>query len=313
MTKEKLYETLNGIDDELVEEAERYKKKKVLIQFKWGILVACFVLIVIIGIIQVLKLHTVSINGNDISEGTNKDNDTIGDSYDSEYTIKISIGEREAIYQQVFDKQDQIEEQRGKEFQQTEENIWFYRKDLDTLQYLIMQDKEGKLTLWRFLYFITKGDTYTYKEVFETIYGIYSAEDIISITTTAEKKNNTEKGQLIYNAIGKHTYSNPSDMVAFYNIIANVECRGGALMALPERDETRFTYSFSTDAKDKLDSGELNAGTRHLNILLSNGQTINRLLYDALVGDFYEYNGVYMKGTLTEEEVAILNKIFEIE
>ena len=149
MTKEKLFETLSDIDDELVEEAENYKKRNVFATFKWGLCAACFVILLMVGIAELLrepKVYERPIIGT-------QDDVYINQNFSPVYE-KVTIGERQAIYEMISDKQNEISEQKGKEFQRTDEVMWFYKKDTKTLQYLIKQDEEGNLSLWKFKYFI---------------------------------------------------------------------------------------------------------------------------------------------------------------
>lgn len=149
MTKEKLFETLNDMDDELVEEAGNYKKRKVPATLKLGLCAACFVIILIVGIVETLRepkfYETPMFDAqNDVH---------IEQNFASVYE-KVTIGERKAVYKMVSDEQNEISEEKGKEFQRNDEVVWFYIKDTETLEYLIMQDKEGKLSLWEFKYFM---------------------------------------------------------------------------------------------------------------------------------------------------------------
>ena len=148
MTKEKLFEILNDMDDELVEEAGNYKKRKVPVILKWGLCAACVVILLTVGIVEVFrepKLYETPMIG--------VQNDAyINQNFSPVYT-EITIGERNAIYEKVSDKQNEISQEKGTEFQRDDEVVWFYIKDAETLEYLIMQDKEGKLSLWKFKYF----------------------------------------------------------------------------------------------------------------------------------------------------------------
>jgi hypothetical protein len=199
----------------------------------------------------------------------------------------------------------------GEIYSQTGDVTWYYPSDTDNLKYLIREESDGTLSLWVFSDFaVDDGDTYNYGDVLSIIYGVESAEDIVSITSAPSKANNTDLGQQIQKEVGTHTDSDREDIAAFYDIVKNVVCFGADSESVA--DENRFTYSFSTDAQDKLRSGESTYATRCLTVTLNNGTTIDSWQYDALSGSFFEYGGIFTQ-PLPDETVSVLNQMFGIQ
>ena len=205
-----------------------------------------------------------------------------------------------------------LEKYVGEIYKEAEDGVWYIPKDTNNLKYLIKQDNNGEYSLWVFSAFeVENGNTYTYGYVMKTIYGVQSAEDIESIITTPSNSNNTDYGREIQKKIGTEKYTDRSSIEAFYNIVQNVVCYGENAYE-NAGDNRRFEYSFSTDAEDKLHSGESTYGTRFLKVTLKDGTTIDSWKYSALSGAFYEYGGIFTQ-PLPEEEVYTLNEIFGIK
>jgi hypothetical protein len=224
---------------------------------------------------------------------------------------EINIGNCVATYNEVTLKNAALEKYVGEIYSQTGDATWYYPSDTDNLKYLIRQETDGTLSLWVFSDFVVDdGDTYNYGDVLSIVYGVESAEDIVSITSAPSKANNTDLGQKIQSEVGTHTYSDRDDIAVFYDIVKNVVSFGADSESVA--DQNRFTYSFSTDSQDKMTSGESNYATRSLTVTLKNGTTIDSWQYDALSGSFFEYGGIFTQ-PLPDESVYTLNQIFGIE
>jgi hypothetical protein len=223
----------------------------------------------------------------------------------------IPVDGRMARYEQMNIPGNKLERYVGNEYLKTESIIWYFPDGVDNLKYLIRKDPDGSLTLWMFTSFeMEEGETYTYGDVLSMIYGVESAEDIVSITSAPSKADNTDLGQKIQKEIGTHTDSDREDIAAFYDIVKDVVCFGADSESVA--DQNRFTYSFSTDSQDKLTGGESTYATRCLTITLHNGTTIDSWQYDALSGSFFEYGGLFTQ-PLEENDVAALNVMFGIK
>ena len=221
---------------------------------------------------------------------------------------------------------------------------WHAVSGLDGYKYLILEQADGTLSLWEFVCFVTaaeaeiddseerkeehrrewerimeaaypgaKFSSYTYGELFRTVYGVKSWEDIASITAAPSQANNTELGLAIQKQVGTKVFDDPETIRAFYDCVTQTVCTGRSSWVTYYRtvDPTRFSYSFSTDAADKLTSGESTWGDRWLTITLKNGTTIDRLKYKSLAGVLFEFNAIFSE-PLSEEQVAVLNGIFGI-
>lgn len=141
-------------------------------------------------------------------------------------------------------------------------------------------------------------------------YGVYSAEEIVSITTSPMKGNNTALGKKIQKEVGTKTYTELEDITLFYNIVNRIVCYG--VDNDNPADNTRFTYSFSTDENDKLTSGESTYGGRCISIEFADGTILDSWKYSALSGSFFEYGGIFTE-PLEESDVYALNELFGIK
>lgn len=301
MNTKKFSEAMGEIDSKYVEKSANYRpKQKKHGWVKWVSMAACLCLAVVGGIL--FNSHsTQDFNSMIAKNGTDN---TV------HYTF-IEIGERTACYHEVSIDSSELERYVGEQYQQSDNGNWFYPAGVDNLKFLIKQADNENLSLWVFSDFIvSKGDTYTYGDVLKTIYGVDSADGIVSITTTPSRRNNTDLGKSIQKEIGTHTYNDTEDIISFYDIIVDVECFGPDSESLG--DQNRFSYSFSTGEQDKLTSGESTYAERILCVTLANGTTIDSWNYDALSGCFYECGGIFTV-PLADEAVYILNEMFEIK
>lgn len=223
---------------------------------------------------------------------------------------------------------------------------WYYPKGSGNLKYLIKEDFNGELSLWMFRSFVvdekiipeeldneektsyeeemasltnfydtlfpgTIRSPYTYGEVYELIYGVTEANDIISITAEPSDANNTDLGKQIQNDIGTHTYTDRDDIDTFYAATKDLLCYGEDGWKGYYYMYYRFSYSFSTDNQNKLSSGEMTYGSRYLTLILSDGTTIDSMKYDAIRGCIYEYHGI-ISAPINETVVLKVNDIFGI-
>ena len=228
----------------------------------------------------------------------------------------------------------QLEEIKGDEFLRQDEEVWYRLKDCPQMKYLILEDSSG-LSLWQFssLYTPDAGQSQdpdlvynpeedpfraaypdanfgavSYGELYQFIYGLNGPEDILLITAEAPNMGGGPLAGEIREKIGTQTIADTQLIALFYEIIKDAPYNCGD----PSRiDERRFTYAFSTDAKDKDASGESLWGGRYLTLTLGNGVTIDSLKYSALSGIFYEHGGI-LPSFLADEQVSVLNALFGI-
>lgn len=300
MTNEKLYEAIGDISDKKIKEAKRVRKVKQPIWLKWGAMAACLCLLAIGGFL--INLHK-PVNFNSMINR--------GSVETAMYMTTIPIDERIACYQQMNIKGNKLEKYVGAEYVETGSMFWYLPEGTNNLKYLIRKDVNNSLTLWRFSYFeMDEGETYTYGDVLTIIYGVDGAEDIVSITTSPMKGNNTAFGKEIQKEVGTQTYTDLEDIYLFYNIASGIICYG--VDSDNPADNTRFTYSFSTDGGDKLITGESTYGTRCISVEFTDGTILDSWKYSALSGSFFEYGGIFTE-PLAESDVDELNNIFGIK
>lgn len=303
MRKEDFAEILGSINENYVEEAASIKKVRKPVWLKWGAVAACLCLVAAGSIFY--RAQNPADFQTMVAQGSVN---TVA------YMTQVPINDWTAVYQQMNFGGDKLERFVGAELLETGSAIWYRPDGSGNLKYLIREDESGALTLWAFISFkMNEGETYTYGDVLSIIFGVECAEDIVSITTSPIRSNSTDIGEAIQKEVGTHTYSDPEDISAFYDIAKNIVCFGccGAYRDNPA-DNTRFTYSFSTEKSDKLTSGESTYGTRCLSIALADGTTLDSWKYDALSGSFFEYHGIFTE-PLAEDDVHTLNEIFGIQ
>lgn len=301
MNAKKFSVALGNVRDEYVSEAIEYQSRQKRHNWgKWGAMAACLCLIVT-GSLLYYSLKPADFNSM-INKG----------SLDTTMTMTtIPVGEQTACYQQIDINGKKLEEFVGTEYLKTGSIVWYIPEGVDNLKYLICKEADDTLTLWMFTSFeTTEGETYTYGDVLTIIYGVDSAEDIVSITTSPIKSNNTAFGKEIQKEVGTKTYTDLGDISLFYTIVNNIVCYG--VGDDNPADNTRFTYSFSTDETDKLTSGESTYGTRCISIEFANGTILDSWKYSALSGSFFEYGGIFTE-PLEESDVYALNELFGIK
>ena len=294
-------DAMSELDTKYVEEALNYQKKtRRLGMFQWGAAAACLCCVVV-GSFLFHLLRPVDFN----SMITKKALDAAA------VMTSIPVGDWVGYYQQMNISGSKLEQYVGNEYLKTESMIWYFPEDINNLKYLIRKDAGNSLTLWMFTSFAMEEDeTYTYGDVLSIIYGVDGADDIVSITTSPSQGNNTSKGKAIQKEVGTHTYTDRESIAIFYDIVKDVICYGAD--GENPADNSRFSYTFSTENSDKLNSGESTYGTRCLAIKLKNGTVLDSWNYSALSGSFFEYGSIFTE-PLTENDVYALNDIFGIE
>jgi hypothetical protein len=301
MTNETLYDVLGDVNAAYVQQAHRTTAKaKKPAWVKWGAVAACLCLVAVVGIWS----HMSSPNTFNAMLAEQLVDTTLN-------YAETNIGDRVAAYYEVTLQDADLEKYVGELYSQSDDVTWYYPKDTDQRNYLIREDADETLSLWKFSHFVVSdGETYTYGDVLSLVYGVESAKDIVSITSAPSNADNTDLGQKIQSKVGTHTDSDRAGIAAFYDIVKDVVCFGADSESVA--DENRFTYSFSTDAQDKLRSGESTYATRCLTVTLENGTTIDSWQYDALSGSFFEYGGIFTQ-PLPDESVSVLNQLFGIQ
>ena len=330
MTRKTISDAVTSIDAEYIERAMDYSAKKKTNTHVWIKLTAaaaCLAAAVVIGKgfftnapadilgeVTQEETGTDEYHKTDILETVQNDFNSFVTGHGTNTTVhytNIDIEDRTAVYHEVSVEGVKLEEYIGDRYKTADNVTWYIPAGADNLKYLIRNENGGSSTLWVFSDFLVdEGGSYTYGDVLKTIYGVKSADDIIGITTTPSNANNTDLGKDIQEEIGTNEYTERESIETFYKVVSKVICYGedGGFRG----DDTRFTYSFSTDEKDKLTSGESTYGTRFLKVTLKSGTTIDSWKYDALSGCFFEYGGIFTE-PLDDEAANKLNNIFGIK
>ena len=330
MTAKTISDAVTNIDAEYIERAMDYSAKKKTNTHVWIKLTAaaaCLAAAVVIG-----KGFFTNAPADTLGEVTQKETgtdeytkteilETVKNDFNSFVTghgtnttvhyTNIDIEDRTAVYNEISVDGNKLEEYIGEQYKTADEGNWYLIAGVNDLKYLIRCENSGSYSLWVFSDFVVdEGGSYTYGDVLKTIYGVNGADDFVSIITTPSNSNNTDLGKAIQKEIGTSEYTERESIETFYKVVSKVICYGedGGFRG----DDTRFTYSFSTDDKDKLTSGESTYGTRFIKVALKSGTTIDSWKYDALSGCFFEYGGIFTE-PLTDEAVNKLNNIFGIK
>ena len=302
MSKNSVIDSVGRIGEDMVQEVEALRRRKRPGWMKWAAVAAC--LCVALGgwfLYDALfppDFYTM------ISSGTTTSMTPL-------YFANINVDGWSACYYEGSTASHKLEPYVGELYLEEDSMSWYRPKGTTNLEYLIQKDSDGTLSLWYFASFnMGDGETHTYGDILRVIYGVESPDDIVSITTSPTKSNNTNEGIAIQKIVGTHTYTDREDIEAFFDVVWDVVCYG--TYGESEADENRFTYSFSTNSTNKVVSGEDTYGTRCIEIEFADGSTLNSWMYSALSGSFYEYGMVYTE-PLAEEDVAVLNELFGIK
>ena len=341
MKKEELFAAIGDVDDALVRQAHETTRKKVRLRR----LVPAACLLLIVGALAVYS----AIDGVDDSQpptaavgegGLQTESVQMSAAVETE----LPVGDRVAVYERLaVGNKGELAERPGAEYLRDGAGVWHRLKGADGQGYLI-REEGGQRSLWIFRSFVVLDDdlvvrygfpdgdeaqweivqtatqvrwpeadlsAYTYGEMLSAVYGVNGPEDIASVTSYPSTANNTKEGQAIQKKVGVHTYRRAEDIRQIYNALEGALCYGACDWTVYAGTKNQFTYSFSTDAADKLSSGEETYATRCLTLTLADGTKVESLKYNALKGCFYEFGGIGSE-PLHEKTVSTLNRIFGI-
>ncbi|MBQ8518586.1 MAG: hypothetical protein IJ455_03130 [Agathobacter sp.] len=304
MKNKHLLNLIGEIDDRHIEEAAPVAKKKHSSLWVKGIVAAC---------ICILVGHTYSyLNPTSLDSILNNNFTRVDMGYATTHVTTSTMQEDyKAEYGRVSAAGYRLKSLVGEEYTHNDSVKWYRVKGYENIKYLIQEDAYGDFSLWCFESFVvSEGETYTYGDILRIIYNVDSAEDIVSITTSPFKANNSDEGKAMQAEVGTHTYTDREDILAFYNIVKKVICYGAD--AENPADNTRFTYSFSVQDGHKLVAKDGIYGTRCISIEFTDGTVLDSWKYSALSGSFFEYGSIFTE-PLDEEDVYILNDIFGIK
>lgn len=204
----------------------------------------------------------------------------------------------------------------GERLTVTEKGEWYRVKGCKGIKYLISRDHEGVMRLWIFRVLLSGENQVaraecTAEELLREIYGVEGAEDIRKMTVSPGifgGAHLVEPEQRLTNWV----LEDREDLDAIYGYLTEI----GSLMDWrSEEAEKRMgerhgfiTYSFTAEGYDL----SRYWGERELRIVLADGTTVDKLIYDANCGFLYDYTQSGYCGMLSIEAVEYLNTLFGI-
>ena len=231
----------------------------------------------------------------------------------------VPLGERAAEYHSPAhtSKNPALAGFLGEKLTETEEYEWYRVNGLRGKKYLISRDAEGTLRLWIFRIFLTPEDLRaecTAEELLREVYGVEGPEDIRKVIVSPGIHDNAYPYTLEpEQRLQTWVLEDREALDALYGYLTEIGPLGN------ERSEEAgesmrqrrvfMTYSFSQDGI----SSPMYWGERELRIVLADGTTVDRIIYDANCGFLYDYTQAGYCGMLSEEAVRYLNALFGIE
>ena len=207
----------------------------------------------------------------------------------------------------------------GDKLTETEEYAWYRVQGLRGNKYLISRDGEGTLRLWIFRIFLSPENQAeraecTPAELLGEVYGAEGPEDIRKVIVSPGIAANAYAYSVEpERRLETWVLEDREALDALYGYLTEIGPLGN------ERSEEAWesrsqrygfmTYSFSQEGYD----APRYWGERCLQIVLADGATIDRIIYDANCGFLYDYTNAGYCGILSEEAVRYLNGLFGIE
>lgn len=304
MKSKRLNEGFEYIDDKYLDIVEEEKTiiRKRNIWIKWGATAACLSFIAILTYVNSSLVlpksgdlgngqlgDTINNQEVEIENQYNVSNDLYVDASDliapSEgkeellVTKKITIdnGKYQALYSKTNAvSSEELNESKGKDIEGLVNT--FYVLGHNDLQYIIQKSDDGKYELFKFQSF--ESDEYPYSDVLKLIYGVNSAEDIVSILVEPANMDNTDAGEIAQDEIGTLTVSNKEDIKKIYEIISTMTCYG---------EDKWDMIDYGSNDSSMVESVQQG---RYLTFSLTNKSNIDSLKYTGISGMFYEYAGI---------------------
>lgn len=340
--EERLFDLIGNLPDDLSAQTEAPKRKKITPKQRnrWiGIAVAAC-LVIAVGVWGMNSYHP-SVTLDDSLKNTpaiGRPGPALNwpflNSGSSEATLNIArfpVNDRLAMYYQVENPRGIPKEQRPQYLGDPYLDLkdWYLPANTSNPRYLVHDEQDGNYTLWEFSNFVVYDEErleemkhaveqgelthlaesidrnyspYSYGEVLDTIYGVTSAADIISITVNPANMDNTDAGKKLQKKIGSFLTSKQDDLTALYEAIVNMTCYGADNWEMIDLGD-------NSEEEGLLTSVRL---CRYLTIETADGTTIDTLKYSAAGGQFYEYSGIAYE-PLDAETIAVMNEIFRIE
>ncbi len=174
---------------------------------------------------------------------------------------------------------------------------WYKVSGHEEAQYLIHVTGEES-TLWKFSCF--QSEEYAYKDVLQAIYGLDSANDILSVSLAAANMDSTDAGKKIQEETGEYEITDKAALKQIYDILCGLTCYG----------DNRWDL-IDYGGNDEGMTESVRSG-RYLTLRLDNGVSIDTLKYTAVSGMFYEYGGIAYN-RLSDSDKELVDRLLGIE
>ena len=203
----------------------------------------------------------------------------------------------------------------GEKLTETEEYEWYRVKGCKGIKYLISRDHEGSMRLWIFRVLLSGENQVaraecTSEELLREVYGVNGPEDIQKVIVSPGVADNAYPYSLEPEE-RLHTWilEDREALDAVYGYLTEIGPLGDwrseeAMNRMSERYGF-LTYSFAQE-------GSRYWGERSLRIVLTDGATVDKLIYDANCGFLYDYTHAGYCGMLSLEAAEFLNSLFHI-
>ncbi len=242
-----------------------------------------------------------------------------GISYDiySASRAAVPLGERAAEYHSPANtsRNPSLAGFLGEKLTVTDEYEWYRVKGCRGKKYLISRDGEGTLRLWIFREFLSGMNDWaraecTAEELLREIYGVSGPEDIRKLIASPGMADNAYPYTLEpEQRLKTWVLEDREALDAIYGYLTEIGPLGDwrseeAMNRMGERYGF-LTYSFAQE-------GARYWGERGLQIVLGDGVTVDKLIYDANCGFLYDYTMAGYCGMLSEKAAEYLNALFGI-
>ena len=325
MTRDELFDSFGGLNDELLKRSEQrgqsMKKRGLLVNIvRYGSIAACLALG--IGVGTYLADQALQPQENEVPDSTyvaessdvqtEIQNEQVlekyvdvamllakvdGNTEQAQKFAHVEISENMAIYYNVESVgSDKLQESTGIEIEGMDN--WYQISGHEDLQYLISAGTDG-YELWEFSSF--QSDSYCYRDVLTEIYRIDSAEDIAEIVVEPATMDNSDAGKAIQSEIGVTNITDRESVEKIYQVLSSLICYGS--------DQWEM-IGLGDDTSAGMQK-QMRAG-RYLMLKTTQGMEITSLKYTGITGMFYEYGGIAYEA-LSVEQKAVVEEILGIE
>ena len=327
MTREELFDSFGGLNDELLKRSEHkqrgqsMKQRGLLVNIvRYGSIAACLAIGIGVGTYwagqalqpkdsdipeapYVAESSDVQIN---IDEGQKAEEyidvqmllaKVDGIKEQAQKFARLEMSDNIALYYKVESvESDKLQESTGSEIEGLEN--WYRISGHEDKQYLISSGEEG-YEMWEFNSF--QNDHYSYNEVLTEIYKIDSADDITEIVVEPATMDNSDVGKAIQNEIGITTLTDRESVETIYQVLSGLTCHGSDQWGM---------IGLGDDTSAGMQR-QMRAG-RYLTLKTTQGMEITSLKYTGITGMFYEYGGIAYEA-LRVEQKTVVEEILGIE